>query len=750
MTGMVELAGIIVPPSSLQLPRAQALAAAADGGASAYLRLVECRKFSGTSDAAAEAVVVDVNVERPQRLVNDIRRIERVAVVFDQADDTSPDVLALRDDFPAVTHTNFRPVGSPRSLCLYDQPWSELALRWTATAYLERIRFWLSETAKGTLHQGDQPLEQLLIGSLYRLVLPPDLFDGRETGAHEELNVRFPTGEDRSVVIARRGPADAGLQSLALSFVAQPQAHGAIRYSPSSLEELDAFLRPVGVPLLDRLRETLGNWNTDDLRTKSLLLIVAFPLTRNGKDTVEATDVWAFATTSTVAEVGIDIGLWSATEHGYGTLVPPDVARKGEATRLYLMLPQFDLTREAAAAASGTNPDIRSVVAVGAGALGSQVIRSLVQSGFGRWRIIDQDVLLPHNLARHQLGRRALGYPKALVTAVDSGCYYDEGDRPKSLHLDVLRPNEQEELLRTEYAAAEVILDTSASVPVARHLAHDVESSARRISAFLNPSGTDLVLLAEDAKRSTTLDQLEMQYYRAVARDERLADHLRPPEGRSRYARSCRDVTSVIPNHLVTLHAATAANAIRRAASADEAAIRVWRADVDSGEVRHVRLNVGLFDSHTRHEWTLLVDRELVSRLAEQRGERLPNETGGVLIGAYDLERRIIYVVDTILSPPDSEEWPTLYIRGKRGLSNAVERIAEATGGQLEYVGEWHSHPDGHPCLPSEDDLKVFAWLTKHMDEDGLPALMAIAGEGGVSEWYLCQMLKSGGWRTQL
>jgi len=47
----------------------------------------------------------------------------------------------------------------------------------------------------------------------------------------------------------------------------------------------------------------------------------------------------------------------------------------------------------------------------------------------------------------------------------------------------------------------------------------------------------------------------------------------------------------------------------------------------------------------------------------------------------------------------------------------------------IEYIGEWHSHPQGVPTIPSDDDIKVFAWITELMDRDGLPALMMIVGD---------------------
>jgi len=75
---------------------------------------------------------------------------------------------------------------------------------------------------------------------------------------------------------------------------------------------------------------------------------------------------------------------------------------------------------------------------------------------------------------------------------------------------DILNPSLQKGL-NSVYNKVQVILDASTSITVARHLALDVNSSARRLSFFLNPSGTDCVILAEDKNRKITLDVLEIQ-----------------------------------------------------------------------------------------------------------------------------------------------------------------------------------------------------------------------------------------------
>lgn len=96
-----------------------------------------------------------------------------------------------------------------------------------------------------------------------------------------------------------------------------------------------------------------------------------------------------------------------------------------------------------------------------------------------------------------------------------------------------------------------------------------------------------------------------------------------------------------------------------------------------------------------------------------------------------------MYVVDTVPSPPDSQEWPTVYIRGCQGLREQVDRIETMTAGMLGYVGEWHSHPDGYGPRPSGDDRNVFDWLTEIMCPNGLPPLMLIAAEGEQFGWHL-------------
>ena len=189
----------------------------------------------------------------------------------------------------------------------------------------------------------------------------------------------------------------------------------------------------------------------------------------------------------------------------------------------------------------------------------------------------------------------------------------------------------------------------------------------------------------------------------------------------------------------MALHAAIGARAFRVALAADSAGISVWRTNEDDLSVEHLKIAPEEIVEKQVGGWTVVTDRSLLDKVAKTRLEKLPNETGGVIVGAHDMERKILYAADVLPSPPDSTEWPNLYIRGCEGLAHHVEEIGQITDGQLGYVGEWHSHPRGHTPSPSTEDRKAFAWLQEYMDVDGLPAVMLIVGERDHA-WYAEQM----------
>jgi len=457
-------------------------------------------------------------------------------------------------------------------------------------------------------------------------------------------------------------------------------------------------------------------------------LTVVLPKTRNDGGPVEDHEIWCFALESSVRQLGTALGLWQEVDGQLGAVLGDRDDTKGQDISVAVLNPCFALTRDDAARLNGRPVCDARVAGIGVGALGSQIVLNLARAGFGKWTLIDHDRLMPHNLARHALNGNFVGWNKADTVAYCADSITVEDNVFASLDADILRPGTKSEEVAATLTSAEVIADMTASVAAQRYLTRDVNSSARRLSIFLNPSGSDLVIIAEDAARKFPLDSLEMQYYRTLLHDTELAEHLGAPGVTQRYARSCGDTTSAIPQDFVGLHAAVASRALKDILSDSHPFVGIWRASADA-TVRRVNVDVAPVIEFHFNDWTVVLDRGLIDQLKRSREERLPNETGGVLLGSFDLQRRVLYVVDTLPSPPDSRERADLYIRGCEGLPKALEDAEARTAGMLEYIGEWHSHPAGASTKPSEYDLAAFSWLTKLMANDGLPAAMLIVGD---------------------
>jgi hypothetical protein len=476
----------------------------------------------------------------------------------------------------------------------------------------------------------------------------------------------------------------------------------------------------------------------DNIGKSKLIICLVFPKLRQGANQPESREIWLFVTRTNLLEIGTALGIFaSKTVNGFSGLILGVAPIETEATRQVLVLPMrpaFTLDRTSAAILNGTTPDPRKMVAVGLGALGSHVFDNLLKSGFGSWTLVDNDTLLPHNCARHVLDGSGITRPKA--DAMRDRANNIIQDIPvASIVADVLNPGDKADALKKVLNDADVILDMSASVAVSRHFALDCPALARRACLFLNPSGDTLVVLIEDSSRTIPLDWLELHYFRALNADTAFANHFESPGG-FRYSRSCGDISNRISQDLVSLHSAIASRALRTGLRSEQASAVMYCAQSDLPTKSHpIPVDPPLTEAV--EGWTILSNPGVIAEAHRLRKTKLPNETGGVLLGAVDSNHRRIYVIDLVPSPSDSQEWPNLYIRGAAGLRNRIQAISDGTHDNVNYVGEWHSHPPRCGPRSSQTDQVALSKLADEMGVSGSPALMLIVGSANRHQFYV-------------
>ncbi|AGT07395.1 hypothetical protein JCM7686_0284 [Paracoccus aminophilus JCM 7686] len=649
-----------------------------------------------------------------------------------------PAVLALRPDFPETMHQNWTPDGMPRALCVDDRPWAEAQLTFTPAEFMRRVQLWLAKAARGELHDTAQPLEPLFFHNPAKIILPTAALIQANNPAELVGHMRSEHATIIVTEIVKHGDNKNEPMFAVIPLRAAPQGMRRLQHAPQALDALAQQLHACGIDLVTELRKRVIEWaGVDSAAVRRLqariALVIAFPVASHDGRHVD--DLRAFITHDTAGDLGIALGALARNESNVGSgsgyvrmvgaatdTIIPNLAIEPADVHL-------DFDRAAGATISGqTQPDTRRCVLIGAGSLGSQVAINLAREGRFQWTIIDDDHLMPHNLARHALYPIDVGRPKVDGLAHRIHALID--DPVTVLEADFLHPPiELAANLEEAIANADVIIDASASVAVSRRLADLPHTGARRLSVFFNPAGTAVILLAEGHDCGLTLHDLEAQYHSLIQANPELAHHLQAESG-VRYSGSCRAATNRIPASRAAQMSAIASQAIVDALSGDDAAVRVWTLANDHSvsltEAPALPIQKIMFGS-----WTVTYDEGFAGQVAALRTECLPHETGGVLLGITDTGRRSIHIVSALPAPRDSSGSVTAFERGVSGLAAAVKEATERSLHQIRYVGEWHSHPRGSSTRPSSTDIQQLCWLTDELESEGVPALMAIAGDCG-------------------
>lgn len=677
-----------------------------------------------------------------------IRYRERLALRFLHNPKYLPEVRALRSDFPVTLHQNNALPGEPASLCLYFGPWSAIERTWTPQSHLRRIQWWLAETANESLHRSDQPPEQLYFESGLTLVLPPD-FDTRQADTSSVMEVELRTLEPnhKRVAVASFTPLTSRSTSPHLSCLivnTTTMRHGPVERTPATLGELhEQFERrdaPFANALFAELRRVGEGTGLPSADHQFTLLILRVPLVKKLGDEPEF-HTKGFLLNTGLGRLGELAQVLHKTNNRYFTVTLLDGQGPAAAWRAIAVEPLEVVAAFTPALARRYNGIARpgpTGVLAGFGALGSAIANIWTRQGWGRWTYIDPDLLMPHNLARHSGYQHQIGHRKVDVARAIERAVYSAEEPSRGIQASANDFTDAHVL--AALTSAELIVDASTTLEVSRDLALN-DRAPRSVSAFLTPSGTDSVLLLENADQTIRLDALEAQYYRLILVAPWGDKHLAAYKGDLWVGAGCRDVSSIIATENVQIHAALLAGQIRTRSERPEAAIQVWRFNETTGAVDTTEIAPSLPLLQQVPDLRVVWDHGLHTKVHAFRREGLPRETGGVLLGYFDMKNERVYVVDALPAPPDSRRGEAEFVRGIEGLEAAVDAAKRRTGNIVTYIGEWHSHPFGVAALPSHWDIGLLVHLALLLHQDGLPALMLIVGDDN-DQWLVGDVRK--------
>lgn len=695
-----------------------------------------------------ELVELSFRTGRPQQSAVQIKRTERLGIRFAEGD-AMPFVYVLRSDFPDTAHQNLTMEGAPRAICIDDRSWAAARLTWTPAELVQRILTWFRRAAEGALHDARQPVDPLMFSTGYSFIMSRALI---EDAAAQDL-IAIPDKTGTLMRVFPRAEVNREVQALPITVAAYrvpPAQMARLEFAPGNLGSLADMLSARGIDLFADLRARFSVWlsdaKTNASRINSCLAVVAeMPITAlDGAQ--EGTDLRAFVTTRKVGEIAVAMGIAHKDDNkdqgsttGYVQVFGAGAADEACLREMDVLPVEVHATFDRALAtriAGRATEDVRRAVIVGGGAIGAHVAPCLAREGRFRWTVIDDDILLPHNLARHiAFAGNVTDRKSELLAGALANILDDKDAGVAAITARVGAEGAQNEAIDRALEEADLIIDASASLLAERYLS-DHPAKGRRISIFFSPAGDAAVLLAEPKDRSVTLRDLEAQYLGHVIREEALDGHLVTPVRTFAYTGACRAITNLIPASRIMALSGLVAEGLGRASDADEGQIRIWSLNAE-GAVRSLSYLAEEVRRLDVDGWHVVLDAGLRARIAKMRKERLPNETGGILLGVVDIPARGIHLVGAASAPVDSVGSPSEFTRGTSGVQAMIDRATAETQGQVRYVGEWHSHPPRAGVFPSATDLAQINWLAAVFDMDTLPGLMLIAGEAEIGVVFM-------------
>lgn len=102
---------------------------------------------------------------------------------------------------------------------------------------------------------------------------------------------------------------------------------------------------------------------------------------------------------------------------------------------------------------------------------------------------------------------------------------------------------------------------------------------------------------------------------------------------------------------------------------------------------------------------TIWLGREAASVITGQANEMRPLETGGILLGWRDGNDRV--VVDVVGPGNAALHGRTKFIPDHSWQVQQINRIFEETSGDIDYLGDWHTHPTGTVRMSAEDHVTL-------------------------------------------
>lgn len=318
------------------------------------------------------------------------------------------------------------------------------------------------------------------------------------------------------------------------------------------------------------------------------------------------------------------------------------------------------------------------IAIIGIGAIGSTLSEILARGGAKHLRLIDDDVVEHGNICRSSYYFTDVSAAKVVATKgnlMSISPYVDVEHIKASIYSEINYHSQSD--INKFLNQADIIFDCTASNELL-HCLSILNLEKPIISFAITNEARDLVCVTNSKdnlfeQRRYFLKQLEQEtenlYYEGIG--------CYTPTFKANFA----DINSLL--NLAIKHIDKSFNEQKTA---------------DSFVLSHTDRGILKDNIVTYHQkelgFTLSVVEQCLDEIKQYAYMHYPNEFGGYLLGGYSRDMKRIYLTNVII-PDQVKSGPAFF----RPMNNAVvhkriKQIYDDTDGLVNYIGEWHTHPE--------------------------------------------------------
>jgi len=712
-------------------------------------------------------VEIDIPVALPSRAQakgvsqTGVRALETCILIFPEAWPLAAPLPRLRPDFPlGLPHINPHRPGEHVRPCIFEGSLNELLHRFGLDAIIDQLIDWLHQAAAGTLidlTHGWEPTRRDTNPSTIVFSAEKVIAAASHDGSVRWVIAGYATHKD-GIYAALHKDLMSGEQVLFSQTMKDGEsgkwAHGVtsalVVQAPFKDEQAPVFsaYSPETVFDMPSLLQRAAELGVDPNILESALANFYSRSTLQGEDPRS----WKFGMYVVVILLAHrPVPLVGSPERSIEVLPyvvqyqihPEKIFEKNSSVQTayhsHALSPEL-LARTSGIAIETIN---KKIVIVGCGSLGSKIAMHLGRAGFGHITFIDDEVMSPHNAARHALSEQVTEISLPLKAQLMLNAFSALSHSAASAYaLNAVPLIGSDELFNEIFSAdTELILDTTASLQL---MAAEVQSTAlnqsnaRLARAVMYGQGRSTLLLLEGSNRNARVDDLtafafENCRFNETLRSAMSGDTAEPT--RIFVGDNCRSLTMPMSDAVVSRAASLQGLQLERwlvGEMPEQAKLCVGYAEADGIGMNWSTQTLGPTVELSVEDdggWKIRLLDPVVQAINADARRWGKLETGGAVVGRISFENRTITIAGLVEAPPDSIREVGKFVLGTEGLVPALRLANEQSLGYLQFIGTWHSHPQGseHSGLDRETLRRIAE------DAGGLPAISLVWKPEGFS-----------------